>query len=430
MKSITVWYNYLIIVMESLPLEIFENELLNRVESLHHLSCLNKSFKPLCEKVVKGSDRVKDVKRAILRNDAYYVLRSNIEGKMYELFIFSCKAKKRSFAMYFKGFLNSFDTSYYYYLDDPSLLKVNKNLAIIHGAVKMLSTICDPDDHIEVYLNDLENVKRLYKPGSDLLPTACKFGSVEVVKWLLDQGETNIDMFQICIRDDVELFKLVYGRFAYSLDYCSVNILKWLTTQDVTFTQVNLKNCVELGSLKLVRMVCEKIEVTADDVYNLAEYASEEILRYLLTRTAVIVDKLLSSIKKHYQLSYDLLPNDENKLKLACHREDLETVKELYPKYEKSLFNEFYKGSYELLCILYRGESVNTIDVTTLGMVKFVLEKGMALKDVLLNCVLSHYEPPMSIVKYLVEECGARCDKFPHASTVREYIISHKAFSS
>ena len=160
-------------------------------------------------------------------------------------------------------------------------------------------------------------------------------------------------------------------------------------------------------------------------MYFACEEGSVEIIKLFMDRVQfnrkLAIDNLVGYL--HFKVAYELFPCDETRLYLACHEEDLETVKELYPQYPHSLVSKFENSSYELLSLLYRDEKDFEEDLCygndIFGMLKLLVEKGYADPQDLIG----KYMYSLRTVKYLIEK-GAKPVKGNYSPRVQRYLDS------
>ena len=434
--------------MEEIPVEIWKM-VLTHCEPLHNLSRVCKLFYTLCHNVAKPCKDLKELVRSFECND---IIRIKLSEDLVEVHadyltkIVKCKALAR----YLLDFGAKDEHLYRFddiYLIKEKVLHIGFSSAVENNAKSIIKYFygClagrDVDDikedllqHryvilmdgiIQLFINDKE-ILEFADPGF-ILSVACRKRNIEAAKYAIGRGANKYsEIYKAAKCDFVEYFEFTNPPYPdkYLIEACmgnATNTIDWILSKGVTFDRVCLENAIRFGHVELVNRIQKTVRTMGSHIYTACKYGKREILDLLLDKVVFheqyVIDSLISN--KHYDVAYELFPCDKTRLFFACLHEDLDTVKELYPSYPKSLFNKFENGSYELLCILYREGDVLSSSVS-FGMVKFMVEWGFKTVDEMAESITNS----VKTIKYLQSKGAVIEDRPTFAPRVRMYLAS------
>ena len=418
--------------MEEIPIEIWRN-ILYTVE----VSEVSKGFYSIAREVERPASSLDELKHFVECNYVRGITLSTgmVETYSEEIFKHSCKVKNKNAALYLKEFI-SYNPSKLYIFDDISIINNPKSsVAARYGAINILKEITeDPHYYIEAYakLGDVCSLKEYSDSNrSEVILYSCKYNLDSIMYDL--HVIPNDDFIYIAIgKDSDKIIAYFFEEFGSDNMYdCisdnAVKCVKWMLDNKI-YSDESLQIFVDLafrgGCLEMIKLMVDSgMKIPEIDwEHYCAEYLTEA-MEYLLDVVEYDKEKVGNILHEYgyHILAYKLYPTEDRRLLAACENEDLDTVRELYPSYEKPLFDEFANVSYELYDILYRGEK-SMFYVDTLDSVRFCYDKGIYSSDYILERYLVCGNS-IEIIKFLIER-GAVPRTKSTVPRVRKYLES------
>ena len=411
--------------MEEIPVEIWERI----IWCVNHISEVSKLFYTIARKVERPASSLEELKHYVDCNYIRGICLSTelVEHQVCNIFTHSCKIKNREAALYFKEFIH--DTYHVlnelYNFDDITIIQNPESyMAALYGAEKIVKQLpYRAENYICLYskLHNVEQLKKYKSFSRAVVHNACMYNLSEVFEWVNNHQESiywnlalrfeSVDVLKYFDRVDMnEMLKV-------AVEYSSIVCIKWLLKQGVKFTDEHRELATNEEVIKI--MLENGITFTKEHLYKLCydDYEAAVFLLNTIPHDKEEIAKLLFN-NMSYELAYRIFPCDEYKLYMACLNEDLETVRELYPSYDKSLFEKFQGKSYKLLEILHREETSMNYFYTP-DSIMFQYNKGMMDASALLDNYLRCHGNSIKVVKFLLDK-GAVTKRVSEVPRVRK----------